>query len=108
VISIPSKVKITVIKQFLPKDIFGHDFTLVSGKKVTNCSLKEGKDFISDGTGNMPQGFCPHAWNSIFRNVHLLTWGGGYSDTIGDNQAFGVCPDGLRPVIFKLERIAID
>jgi uncharacterized repeat protein (TIGR04076 family) len=105
VISIPDKVKITVIKQFLPKDIFGRDFILVSGKKVTNCSLKVGDEFISDGTGNMPEGFCAHAWNSIFRNVHLLTWGGGYSKTIGDNLAFGVCPDGLRPVIFKLERL---
>ncbi|MHA2290334.1 MAG: TIGR04076 family protein [Promethearchaeota archaeon] len=101
----PSKVKITVVKQFLPKDIFGHDFTLVSGNKVTNCSLKEGDEFISKGKGVMPKMFCPHAWNSIYRIVHLLTWGGGYSETIGDNLAFGVCPDGLRPVIFKLERI---
>ena len=107
-ISIPSKVKITVVKQFLPKDIFGHDFRLVSGKKVINCSLREREEFISEGTGNMPEGFCPHAWNSIYRNVHLLTWGGGYSETIGDNIAFGVCPDGLRPVIFKLERIEIN
>jgi len=105
VILIQNKVKITVIKQFLPLDIFGHDYTLVSGNKVTNCYLKEGKEFISDGTGNMPEGFCPHAWNSIFKNVHLLTWGGGYTSTIGENLAFGVCPDGLRPVIFKLETI---
>ena len=104
-IYIPSKVKITVVKQFLPKDIFGQDFILVSGKKVSKCSLNKGDEFIADGSGNMPKGFCPHAWNSIFRNVHLLTWGGGYSDTIGDGLAFGVCPDGLRPVIFKVERI---
>ncbi|UCC19620.1 MAG: TIGR04076 family protein [Promethearchaeota archaeon] len=99
-----NKVKITVVKQFQPKDIFGYDYTLVSGKTVTKCSLKEGKEFISDGTGNMPEGFCPHAWNSIFKNVHLLTWGGGYSETIGEGISFGVCPDGLRPVIFKLEK----
>ncbi|MHA1906976.1 MAG: TIGR04076 family protein [Candidatus Thorarchaeota archaeon] len=101
----PNKVKISVVKQFLPIDIFGHEFTLVSGNKVTNCSLQVGDDFISDGTGKLPEGFCPHAWYSIFRNVHLLTWGGGYSETIGEGLAFGVCPDGLRPVIFKLERI---
>jgi len=105
---IPSEVMITVVKQFLPKDILGHDYTLVSGNKVTNCSLKEGQEFVSDGTGRMPEGFCPQAWNSIFRNVHLLTWGGGYSETIGEGKAFAVCPDGLRPVIFKLERIQAD
>ena len=103
-----NKVKITVVKQFLPKDIFGHDYTLVSGNTVKNCSLKEGSEFISDGTGNKPEGFCPHAWNSIFKNIHLLTWGGGYPETIGEGISFGVCPDGLRPVIFKLERIDID
>ena len=100
-----NKVKITVIKQFLPKDIFGHDYTLVSGNTVTNCSMKPGSEFTSDGSGNKPDGFCPHAWDSIFKNVHLLTWGGGYPETIGEGISFGVCPDGLRPVIFKLERI---
>jgi uncharacterized repeat protein (TIGR04076 family) len=105
VVGVQYKVKITIIKQFLPKDIFGHDYKLASGKKVANCSLKEGNVFISDGSGNMPDGFCPHAWNSIFKNAHLLTWGGGYPDTIGEDKAFGVCPDGLRPVIFKLERM---
>jgi uncharacterized repeat protein (TIGR04076 family) len=104
----PSSVRITVVKQFLPKDIIGHDFTLVSGKKVTNCSLKEGDEFTTDGTGHMPEGFCPHAWNSIFKHIHLLTWGGGYSESIGEGIAFGVCSDGLRPVIFRLERIELD
>jgi uncharacterized repeat protein (TIGR04076 family) len=82
-----------------------YDYTLASGNTVKNCSLKEGSEFISDVTGNKPEGFCPHAWNSIFKNVHLLTWGGGYPKTIGEGLSFGVCPDGLRPVIFQLERI---
>lgn len=58
-------MKITVVKQFLPKDIFGHDYTLVSGKTVTNCFIKEGKEYISDGMGNMPEGFCSQAWNNF-------------------------------------------
>lgn len=46
----------------------------------------------------MPEGMCPKAWKAIAAHID------GASDTCTDARAAIVsCPDGIRPVIFKIE-----
>ncbi len=100
-----TKVKLTVIKKFEPKDILGHDFIRPSGKPIVSCGFEVGEEFIVNETGNMPEGFCHHAWYGLYKNVSVLKNGGGFPDWTGENMIYTACPDGIRPVIFKVERI---
>ena len=98
-------VKITVVKQFEPKDIIGEDFIRESGKPITKCYMKENREFFVKETGDMPDDFCHHAWYGIYKNVEFLRYGGKHEDWTGEDTIYGVCPDGIRPVIFRIERI---
>jgi len=53
-------VKITVVRNFSPEDVFGERFHRPSGRKIVKCDLEEGDSFmVTDG--NKPEGFCHHA-----------------------------------------------
>ena len=100
------RVKITVVKKFTPKDVIGRDYIRPeSGKPIPPCHLQEGQEFLFTETGQMPQDFCPNAWYGIFNEVSLLTCGGSYPDWTGKDTIYATCPDGIRPVIFRLDRI---
>lgn len=98
-------IKITVVKQFEPKDIIGKDFIRENGRKIEKCPYKEGMEFFVDETGNMPSGFCHHAWFGLYKNISILECGGNFQGWTGDDMIYTACPDGIRPVIFKIERI---
>jgi len=98
-------VKITVVKNFSPEDVFGEKFFRPSGKEIISCGYKEGKEFIVGDTGDMPEGFCHHAWHGIYHKVNFIQYGGSYDDWAGEGIDYGACPDGIRPVVFKIERI---
>ena len=101
-----SKVKITVIKKFTPKDVLGHEFIRPDGREIPICGMVDiDADFIVDETGSMPEGFCHHAWFGLYKNVNILKYGGGFPDWTGEGTIYNACPDGIRPVIFKLERM---
>ena len=53
----------------------------------------------------MPEGFCHHAWFGLYKNVQVLKYGGSFPDWTGEGTIYNACPDGIRPVIFKVERI---
>ena len=99
------KIKITVIKQFSPTDVIGEEFFRADGKPITKCGMQEGLEFIVDDTGDMPEGFCHHAWYGLYKNISILQCGGGFYDWTGKDMIFTACPDGIRPVCFKVERI---
>jgi uncharacterized repeat protein (TIGR04076 family) len=100
-----SKIKISVIKQFGPKDVLGSEFIRADGNPITKCFMKEGLEFIVDETGNMPEDFCHHAWYGLYKNINILQCGGGFTGWTGEDMIYTACPDGIRPVCFKLERI---
>ena len=100
-----SKVKITVIKKYSPKDILGEEFIRPDGRSIPICGFDIGEEFIVDESGNMPEGFCHHAWYGLYKNVQVLKYGGGFPEWTGENMIYNACPDGLRPVIFELRRI---
>ncbi|MFW9923601.1 MAG: TIGR04076 family protein [Candidatus Thorarchaeota archaeon] len=98
------QVKISVVRSISPEEIFGEKFYTPSGKEIKLCGLKKGEEYIVGESGNMPEGFCHHAWYGIYKGVDFIRWGGSYDDWSGEGIVYGVCPDGIRPVIFKIER----
>jgi uncharacterized repeat protein (TIGR04076 family) len=100
-----SKVKITVVKQFGPKDVLGHDFIRTDGRPIEKCGMTEGLEFIVNDSMDMPDGFCHHAWYGLYKNISILFSGGGFPDWTGENMIYTTCPDGIRPVCFQIERI---
>ena len=96
------KLKITVLKKTDTKQIFGDNPPM--GQVLEACSVfKEGQEFVVKNL-EMPEGFCTSAWVSMYGNVRLLGFGGDLPWIKEKGVAVNCCIDGLRPVIFKLER----
>ena len=101
-----SKVKITVIKKLGTTQIFGKRLPEVADSVEEVCdALKEGQEFIVPENGSYPQGFCTWAWNDIYPEVTTLRLGGNFPFMKKEGMIYSSCSDGVRPVIFKLERI---
>ena len=100
-----STVKISVVKQFTPKDVIGEDFVRPNGQPIVLCGMKEGMEFLVDESGAMPEGLCHHAWYGLYKNISILRQGGGFPNWTGQDMIYTACPDGIRPVCFKVERI---
>jgi len=98
-----SKCKITVIKRMFNEDIAKE---YCSSHEI--CSMfMEGQEFLID-TPQKPPRFCDGAWAGIFLYVFAFIHGGGafFKDWMKDeNTMIACCNDGVRPVIFKLERV---
>jgi len=97
------KCKITVLKREYYEDLAKQYAPMPN---FPPCPLmKEGDVFITTGPfGNMcPEGFCDMAWQAISIQASTLAGGGkvfGYDDI-----HIACCPDGIRPVVFRLEAI---
>jgi uncharacterized repeat protein (TIGR04076 family) len=97
------KIRITVVKRFSPSEIFA-EIPVTPVRSMDACELfSDGQEFIAEG--EMPKGFCASAWASIYPNIRLLALGGNVPGYEEEGVAFSPCIDGLRPVIFKMERI---
>jgi uncharacterized repeat protein (TIGR04076 family) len=98
------KVKITVLKRFKPSEVFEKN-PVRPVSRLGACELyKDGQEFIVEGM-KMPEGFCTSAWVSIYGNVRLLGYGGDLPWFKEKGVAVNCCIDGLRPVVFKIERV---
>ena len=101
-----AKVKITVIKKFSSKDVFGEEYKNPKGKVIPECPVfKVGQELISKD-GEEPEGFCGFGWRAIQPEVMVLSFGGNFWESWTEpGTMYVACPDGIRPVCFKLERI---
>jgi len=98
------QVKITVLKRFSPSEVFTKN-PVTPVEPMEECKIfKDGQEFIVEGA-QMPKGFCASAWISIYSNVRLLAFGGNLPWFKEKGVAINCCTDGLRPVIFKIERM---
>lgn len=102
-----SKCKITVLKRSLNSEL-AKQFI---GMEVEQCpSFKEGQEFILD-FAQKPEGFCDWAWNDIYKTYVTIARGGNFSTDMfegwmkNDKSMITCCTDGIRPVIFNIERI---
>ncbi|NDV27549.1 TIGR04076 family protein [Desulfovibrio sp. JC010] len=103
-----SMCKITVIRRMFNED-FAREFC--KHPAVGPCEmLREGQEFVVRGPmPDKPHGFCSEAWAAIDRYVFAFCLGGGEifngSWMKRENEMIACCNDGVRPVVFKLERI---
>jgi uncharacterized repeat protein (TIGR04076 family) len=97
-----SDVKITVLKKIDTGDVLrGYGASTVEAE----CpAVKAGVEYVSV-KGKMPEGFCSWAWADIQRDVVHLSLGGDFPWIRGKGVMVSCCTDGLRPVVFKLERL---
>ncbi len=101
-----SKVKITVVKKLSWKEIGWKEQLPEVGELDSYCpAVKEGDEYLVEDDVNVPKGFCSWAWHDISREVLFLLYGGNFPWIKEDGVLYSCCTDGLRPVIFKLERI---
>jgi len=95
------RIKITVLKCFDTREVFKEP--PIKTKITAPCSVfKEGQVFHVDNF-SMPSGFCSYAWYGISAPVYMLMCGGN-APPHEEGVSVICCPDGLRPVVFKLER----
>jgi len=100
----PDKLKITVLKRQDPKEIFD-EYPVAERDWFVPCEVYEdGQEFILDEL-KMPDGFCGSAWQTIYPNVRTLSFGGNIPYFEEEGVSVTCCADGMRPVIFKIERI---
>ena len=100
------KCKITVLRRMLNED-YAKEFCANPATGICDA-FTEGQVFILDGPGK-PAEFCEEAWSAITRYVFAFnTGGGGFFNgrwMKDENTMIACCNDGIRPVVFKLERI---
>jgi len=102
------KCKITVIRRELYEDLRNE---FCADPNTGKCgAFEDGQEWIVDVYGfmNMLNGqFCSFAWDSISKYVYAALNGGsllrGWMKD--EKEMIACCNDGIRPVIFKLERI---
>lgn len=99
------RIKITVLRRMLNKDLAEEYCKEESGL----CEVfSEGQEFIYDhyGEGSKPENFCEWAWNDIYKIVIALASNGDFKAWMKDEGTMiNCCTDGIRPVVFKIERI---
>jgi len=97
-----SQLKITVLKRELYKDLVDK---YAADKNFAPCpKYKDGQEFILD-TKDMPAGFCSWAWADIHRDVVAVFHGANFPWIERKSTIISCCTDGLRPVVFKIEKI---
>jgi len=97
-------VRITVVRRLSVNDVFGSSPPKMSPETGRVCpKLKEGDTFVSQ-EGTCPVGFCGWAFADIRHDVFHIRFGGSYPWMQEEGVAYSCCTDGLRPVIFRLER----
>ena len=101
-----AKAKITVVKKVNNKDLFGGNSPAAVDEKMTpECDRFDvGQEFVVDSP-MCPEGFCNWAYADIQRDLVHILFGGYYPWMREKGVAISCCTDGLRPVIFKIEKI---
>ncbi|MFW9803229.1 MAG: TIGR04076 family protein [Candidatus Thorarchaeota archaeon] len=99
-----ARIRITVLKKFNPKDVFGHDITSPKGDIIPTCYVfEEGEELVVYGL-EKPEKFCGWGWKTVLEDIKILDSGDDVSWT-EPGVIYSSCTDGARPVCFKLERL---
>lgn len=100
------KVKITVIKKLDMRELFpNQDVGAIDDLAPVCGAFEVGDEFVIDGATGIPDGFCQGAFMDMSRFVSGLRFGADYPWMKEPGTVICACFDGLRPVIFKLERL---
>jgi uncharacterized repeat protein (TIGR04076 family) len=102
------KVKITILRRFEPTEVFAKSPVKLSAQfsPLGACErYKDGQEYVIQEDMKMPEGFCTSAWVTLYPTIRMLGFGGNPPWWEEKGVSVNCCTDGLRPVIFKLERI---
>ncbi|MGD2201670.1 MAG: TIGR04076 family protein [Candidatus Bathyarchaeota archaeon] len=100
-----NKLKITVLKRTDPKDLFD-EYPVAERDWFVPCGVYEDdQEIIVEEDTQMPEGFCQSAWMAIYPTVRTLAFGGNLPYFEEEGVSVSCCTDGMRPVLFKIERI---
>ncbi len=89
------RCRITVLKKSFNEDLYR---SYPYGAASACGRLEEGQVFVTDNRWDPPEGLCPWAWRDLTPILQSIHAGRAL-------PAISCCTDGLRPVLFKLERI---
>jgi len=98
-------LKITVLKKLDRNKLFSDNLPVTSEEESICPLFDEGQVFQVEPDGKMPEGFCTWAWNNIYLQAIHLMLGGDLPWLREKGECVACCTDGLRPVIFHLQRI---
>lgn len=87
--------KITVLRRLFHEDLF-RQYPYSMGEPCGR--FEEGQVFLSESRWDPPAGFCLWAWSDLRPMIQSIHAG-------HPTPLISCCTDGLRPVIFKLERV---
>lgn len=102
------QVKLTVLRRELYQDLMDE---YIARPNTGKCSrFEDGQEFLIDrkAFGRALDGqFCAEAWDCVSRYIYAGLQGGAFMRgwTKDEKVMITCCNDGVRPVIFKLERI---
>ncbi len=101
------KCRITVLQRTFNKEIVEQYVEEERKKTLGPCEVfQEGQEFMTDVFSSIPVGFCPWAWDDIYKELVGFASGGNFGMWYkGENTIIACCTDGTRPVIFKIEKI---
>jgi len=102
------KVKITVLKRTINRDLIGEYLEDAYGDIGPCECLTDGQEFVIAGgeeLSQVPEGFCAWAWADIRHDIYAIAVGGDMPGFKRRGTAITGCTDWFRPVIFKVERM---
>jgi uncharacterized repeat protein (TIGR04076 family) len=103
-----AKVKITVVERTLNREIceeYGSEHFLEGGGCNPCTRFEDGQEFVLQRL-DKPEEFCSWAWADIHREIRTVAMGGGMEGYVNAPQTMiACCTDGMKPVVFKIERI---
>ncbi len=104
------KCKITVIKRTFNKELVEEYVENDRKKNLGPCEVfREGQEFVTDVFGGMPQGFCPWAWDDLYKVLVGFAADGNFGMwSQNKNSLLSCCTDATRPVIFKVEKMEVE
>ena len=101
--------KLTVLRAFKPEEVFKEDPGVTANYGNQICPLfTEGQEFVIQGAWpSRPKDFrCGPTREVLWPYVLTIHNGGNFTKWVKEpGKAAVTCPDGFRPVVFKIERM---
>ena len=98
-------VRITPLKQLDMGEIY-QEYAADSVEPICFMCAKK-QSYVSEHL-DAPPGFCGWAWADLQRDATHLALGGDFPWMKKPGTMITTCTDGLRPVVFLLERLPMD
>ena len=96
-----SEFRITVLRKMFNPDLVQE----YCAQQATSCPVFEESQEFYFRNLERPEGFCAWAWDDIHKIVFALHSNGDFGSWIKDKHSnVACCTDGLRPVVFRIEK----